>query len=68
MNIDKLKKVMLESYNEKVLRDLDGRTFTKPPWRQSHHNKSFNKRIHASFLHDVTEDDDAYVLDDDEAE
>jgi len=32
LNIDRLKRVMTDSYPDKVLEDIDGRTATKPPW------------------------------------
>ncbi len=34
MNIDKLKKVMSESFTEKVLKDIDIRTIPKAPWQK----------------------------------
>ena len=39
LNIDKLKKIMTESMTEKVLKDIDGRTGTKPPWQRSNLKK-----------------------------
>ena len=64
MNIDKLKKVMAESYAQKVLRDLDGRTFANHLGNGlTTQRKPFNHRLPTHFLHDATEDDDAYILD-----
>ena len=35
LNIDKLKKIMMESYSDKVLKDLGGRSATKAPWQRN---------------------------------
>ena len=39
LNIDRLKRVMTESFPDKVLKDIDGRSVTKAPWQQSHLKK-----------------------------
>ena len=39
LNIDNLKKVMTESFPDKVLKDIDGRTATKAPWQTSNSSK-----------------------------
>ena len=39
LHIDKLREVMKESYPDKVLKDLDGRSATKAPWQQRHPQK-----------------------------
>ena len=45
LNIDRLKKVMTESYPDKVLKDIDGRTATKSPWqRNSTKQNPFNQK------------------------
>ena len=44
LNIDNLKRVMTESFPDKVLKDIDGRTQTKAPWnKNSSRRKPFNK-------------------------
>ena len=40
LNIDRLKRVMTESFLDKVLKDIDGRSATKAPWQTSHRKKS----------------------------
>ena len=45
LNIDRLKRVMTESYPDKVLKDLDGRSATKAPWQKSP-NKMKRKPFH----------------------
>ena len=43
--MDRLKKVMTESYPDKVLKDIDGRTATKAPWQKSQRKKKpFHKK------------------------
>ena len=74
MNVDKLKKVMSESLTEKVLKDIDGRTFNaKQPWqrqpRTSSTRKPFKKHRSAYSTHYVdeeTEDEDVYAIEDEE--
>ena len=45
LNIDRLKRVMTESFPDKVLKDIDGRSATKAPWQKSHHKKKpFHKK------------------------
>ena len=47
LNIDRLKRVMTESYPDKVLKDIDGRSATKPPWQKSQNKtkkKPFRKK------------------------
>ena len=39
LNIDRLKRVMTETFLDKVLKDIDGRSATKAPWQKSHHEK-----------------------------
>ena len=47
LNIDKLKKVMTESFPDKILKDIDGRTATKAPWqRNTTKKKPFSKSEH----------------------
>ena len=44
LNIDKLKKVMIESYPDKVLKEIDGRSSTtKPSWTQREPTKPIQK-------------------------
>ena len=40
LNIDRLKRVMTESFPDKVLKDIDGRSATKAPGQKSHHKKT----------------------------
>ena len=63
LNIDKLKKIMTESMTEKVLKDIDGRTGTKPPWQRSkpfQKKKPFHKKrtSSAKMADEVDEEDD----------
>ena len=63
LNIDKLKKIMTESMTEKVLKDIDGRTGTKPPWHRSksfQRKKPFHKKrtSSAKMADEVDEEDD----------
>ena len=47
LNIDKLRKIMVESYPDKVLRDLDGRTSsTKPTWSKKQ-QRNLSKSDHS---------------------
>ena len=74
LNIDKLKKVMVESYPDKVLKDLDGRSSTtKPSWSKKKPNKPFIKRPYPVKTADELDDDedededgdnDTYAIDD----
>ena len=74
LNIDKLKKIMVESYPAKVLRDLDGRTSsTKPTWSRKTTKKPFKKRpspvktadgLAEDEEYEEDDDDDTYALDD----
>ena len=74
LNIDKLKKIMVESYPDKVLKDLDGRTSsTKPTWSRKTTKKPFKKRpfpvktvdgLDEDEDYEEDEDDDTYALDD----
>ena len=77
LNIDRLKRVMTESYPDKVLKDLDGRSATKAPWQKSPNNmkrKPFHKKKtgHAKMAEGLDEDeyeeeeDDVNALDDDD--
>ena len=59
LNIDKLKKIMVESYPDKVLKDLDGRTSTtKPTWSPKSTKKPFKKRPHPVKTADGPEEDE----------
>ena len=71
LNIDNLKKVMTESFPDKVLKDIDGRTATKAPWQQRnssrkpfHKKRTFPTKPLEDTDEDDEDDDDAYVLDD----
>ena len=76
LNIDRLKRVMTESYPDKVLKDLDGRSATKAPWQKSPNKmkrKPFDKKTgHAKMAEGMDEDeydeeeDDVNALDDDD--
>ena len=60
----------MESYPDKVLKDLDGRTATKAPWQRNSTNKPFKKRpypvktVEGLDEDEEDDDDDAYALDD----
>ena len=64
---------MVESYPDKVLKDLDGRTSTKPTWSRTTTKKHFKKRpypvktvdgLDEDEEYEEDDDDDTYVLDD----
>ena len=57
LNIDNLKRVMAESFPDKVLKDIDGRTQTKAPWQQnSTKRKPFNKHEKRAFPAQMADD------------
>ena len=65
LNIDKLKKVMTESFPDNVLKYIDGRAQTKAPLHRSGNNKkiggTFKKRgASAKMADEYSEDDDDY--------
>ena len=70
LNIDKLKKVMVESYPDKVLKDLDGRSSTtKPSWTKKKPTKPFKKRPYPVKAADGLDDDeDEYEDGDDDVQ
>ena len=76
MNVDKLKKVMSESMTEKVLKEIDGRTFNaKPAWhrqpRTSSTKKTFKKyrsKYSTNYVDEESEDDGANTIEDEEDE
>ena len=73
LHIDRLRDVMKESYPDKVLKDLDGRTATKAPWQQRniHNKKPFHKtRTAAAKMaggtdEEYEDEDDVNAVDDD---
>ena len=75
LNIDRLKRVMTESFPDKVLKDIDGRSATNAPWQKSHRKKKpfHNKRTSSARMAEDYEDDedeedeeDANAADDDD--
>ena len=59
LNIDNLKRVMTESFPDKVLKDIDGRTQTKAPWQKNpSRRKPFNKNKKRSFLAQMADEQD----------
>ena len=75
LNIDRLKRVMTESFPDKVLKDIDGRSATKAPWQKSQHKrKPFNKKRTSSARmaeeyaeeEDEEDEEDANAVDDDD--
>ncbi len=62
MNIDKLKKVMSESFTERVLKDIDSRTTPKAPWQKRPRDLR-KKRFSTYYTTEVSEDEDVNALD-----
>ena len=65
LNIDHLKRIMTESYPDKVLKDLDSRTATKAPWQRNERTSSFKQTPFKRFNRTrsakmVDEEDDDY--------
>lgn len=65
MNIDKLKTVMSQSLPDNVLRGTDNRSRQQPPWKGEPF-KGHKKRYPTNQGTEVSEDDDAYNLEEGE--
>ncbi len=63
MNIDKLKKVMSESFTERVLKDIDNRTMPNAPWQKRPFQKK-KKGFPTHYTTELSDDEDVNALDD----
>ena len=65
LHVDKLNNVVAETCPDNVLKDMDGRSATTPPWQQqSIGKKPFKRRYVANMFEE--EDDDAFALDEED--